>query len=469
LLKKVLGYSLSTWLGAVLTFALLPIASYIYSTENLGIINYYYSVINIIFTFILLGLDQAFLRFYSEFDNQITEKSMFLYNMTFTFIVSLLLVICCVPFIKGVSTWIIGSNELWILPAITFHLFGLIVTRYFSILYRVKGFLWKYSIIAILYTILLKVIYIAGAIINTTVYMAIIATAGISLLSAIIILGCGRKEMNIGYDKSYRTWAKKEFHYAIPIVPAMLMGIVNNNIPQIVLRNVEGFEKVAIFSIGVTLASTVTLLHNGINTFMEPFVFQNYKSESNKISDVLDMFVRLAFFIGIAIILFEDLFFIVFSKSYVAATHFLPILIASAIWYAIGDFYNIGVKIEKKTYENIIIYVIGVIINLVCCVVFIRLWGNTGAATAAATASLIMCVFKIIRGHKYFPIMQTTSIFILGSLMLILVSVVNEVFWGSKLRHLIILIVWIFSGYKFGIFKQIIILLKNRNNVDSHK
>lgn len=464
-----MGYSLSTWLGAVLIFALLPIASHIYSTENLGIINYYYSVINIIFTFILLGLDQAFLRFYSEFDNQITKKSMFFHNISLTFIVSLLLFICCLPFNKVISTWIIGSNEPWILPAIIFHLFGLIVTRYFMILHRVEGILWKYSIIAILNTILLKVIFIAGAIINSTANIAIMATAGISLLSAIIILGCGRKKLNIGYDKSYRIWAKKEFHYAIPIVPAMLMGIVNNNIPLIVLRNVEGFEKVAIFSIGVILASTVTLLHNGINTFLEPFVFQNYKNESNQISNMLDMFGRIAFFIGIAVILFQDLFFIVFSKNYETATHFLPILIASAIWYAIGDLYNIGVKIEKKTYENIIIYVIGVITNLVCCVVFIRLWGNIGAATAAATASLIMCVLKIIRGHKYFPIMQTPSIFILGSLMLIFVSVINELFWGLKLRHLIILVVWILSGYKLGVFKQIIVLLKSRNKGDSHQ
>ena len=114
----------------------------------------------------------------------------------------------------------------------------------------------------------------------------------------------------------------------------------------------------------------------------------------------MDIFVRVAFFLAIAVILFEDLFFIVFNKTYMEATHFLPLLIASALWYAIGDFYNIGVKIQKKTQENLKIYLCGVLTNIILCLLLIRPFGNMGAAIAAAGASLVMCVWKIKTGQR---------------------------------------------------------------------
>lgn len=80
MLKRLLGFSMSTWVGAILTFALLPLASYIYPQEELGVINYYYSVINIVFTVILLGLDQGYIRFFPEIKDKKSKRSFIFYQ-----------------------------------------------------------------------------------------------------------------------------------------------------------------------------------------------------------------------------------------------------------------------------------------------------------------------------------------------------------------------------------------------------
>ena len=98
MLKRLLGFSMSTWVGAILTFALLPLARYIYPQEELGVINYYYSVINIVFTVILLGLDQGYIRFFPEIKDKKSKRSLFFINIVGTLIVTAIVILLCFPF-----------------------------------------------------------------------------------------------------------------------------------------------------------------------------------------------------------------------------------------------------------------------------------------------------------------------------------------------------------------------------------
>lgn len=455
MLKRLLGFSMSTWVGAILTFALLPLASYIYPQEELGVINYYYSVINIVFTVILLGLDQGYIRFFPEIKDKKSKRSLFFINIVGTLIVTAIVILLCFPFREKISVWLMGSNDDGLLLFVFLHLAGLIITRYYSVLYRVEGILWKYTVVAIINTILLKVVYLFGSMADRTAYTAIVATAIISFFMGTVLLLFGRKACLIRMNNSDHILLRKELRYSLPIVPSMLMAVVNNNIPQIMIRNFAGFEYVAVFSIGVTLASSITILHNGANTFLEPYIFQNYQNEKKRISKLLDIFVRVAFFLAIAVILFEDLFFIVFNKTYMEATHFLPLLIASALWYAIGDFYNIGVKIQKKTQENLKIYLCGVLTNIILCLLLIRPFGNMGAAIAAAGASLVMCVWKIKTGQRYFPIMKSPAAFVQGSVLLLVAVVSNELLWGTWIRHAVVLGILLFACYQLRIFRYL--------------
>ena len=444
---------MSTWVGALLAFVLVPIASHIFPQFDLGIINYYYSIINILFTVLLLGLDQAFLRFYSELETEDLRRRVFVVNIGITIAVIVGLVLLCAPASEWISNWIVGENNPLLLPVMIAHLIGLVVTRYYCVLFRLRLSFWKFTIFSICNTLLLKVAYIAGAFFGRTAHAGIYTTAVIALLLSAILLIVEKNSLRIHRNIHVQDILRQEFKYALPLIPAMLIATLNNNIPTLFLRQFSGFESIAEYSVGVLLASCITLLHNGLNTFLEPYIFKHFETRKENIATILEIFSKLAYFVCIGVILVQEVFFLFFKREYAAVTAYLPILLASSLWYTLGDFYNIGVKIQKRTSLNIPYYVVGVAVNVVLCLGLIPLLGNLGAAIAAATASFAVSSLKTAAGNRCYDLRAKSKIAITGPILLLLVICVNYFLAGSMLRHVLIAVLWIASSVIMGIHK----------------
>lgn len=464
MIKKLFGYSMATWLGALISFILIPVASHLYSSNELGIINYYYSIINIIFTFILLGLDQAYLRYYVEYnDNQ--KKEQFTKNILFTIMVISVLAVLAMPFYRLLSVWLIDKELFSIIFIVYFHLMALVVTRYFVILFRLQSKLLEYTLFSVLNTIILKTVYLGGRLINANSITGIRFTACISIIIAIVLVIVYYSSFSFNNVFKIDDTLKNECKYAFPLVPAMVFAILNNSIPQIILRSKTDFSNVAIYSIGVTLASTITLLHNGLNTFLEPYIFKNYNTNKEQITKILDIFTIVANLLCMLVILFQNLFFFVFKKEYIVSTQFLPLLFCSSLWYTIGDFYNIGVKICKKTKENIVIYLLGFVTNTIISLLVVAEFGCIGAAVSAAIASALMAFLKIKKGNKYYDIMHDYKNIYLGAILLTAISIINIVFWKSYIKYVfVIMCICIYVIYS-RVIDEIKILIKSHKKI----
>ena len=464
MVKKLFGYSMATWLGALISFVLMPVASHLYSSHELGAINYYYSIINIIFTIVLLGLDQAYLRFFFEY-NEIERKRQFTRNIIFT--VGLVFVLCalCFPFSNKISKWLIDTEASIICVIILLHLSGLIISRYFVILFRIRSKIISYTIFSVVNTILLKSMYLFGYPIKPDAITGVWITSIISIIIGLLLLAFNRNSLMMSKLVEKDQITINEFKYAIPLVPAMVFAILNNSIPQIILRSKTDFSNVAVYSIGVTLASTITLLHNGLNTFLEPYIFSNYESKKEQIAKIMDLFTVIAYIICMFIVLFQNIFFLVFKRDYIISTQFLPFLLCSSLWYTLGDFYNVGVKISKRTKENISAYFIGFVTNALLSIIIIPIFGCLGAAVSAATASAIMAILKIRKGQKHYRIISNYKNIVLGALIIIVISVSNYVLWDSSVKYGVTIAGIVLYVFVSGILKDIIALFKKRNGI----
>lgn len=457
MLKKLFGFSMSTWLGTVLVFILLPIASHLFPKESLGIINYYYSVVNILFTFLLLALDQAYLRFYSELSGQEEKRKVFSMNLLFTAAVILVCAGVCIPFWRPLSLSVMGKESAMLLPALCIHLLGLLITRYFMILYRLQMSLWKYTLIALVNTVLLKAVYILGAFFGATEDSGIGATAIAAISAAVFVLVLDRKNITCKLSGLPQKHLRPQLRYALPIVPTMVISVLNNNIPTLTIRNTVGFEAVAEYNIAVTLASIITVLHNGLNTFLEPFIFKSHETRRRDISLVLDFYTKAAIFACLFIVLLQDVFFLFFKKEYASCTAYLPILFASSLWFTIGDFYNIGVKIQKKTRQNIPVYIVGILCNLGLCALLVPKFGNIGAAIAAASASFLVCTWKTVLGNRCYRLMESYKSYILGSVLLLLAFIANIALHEHSLfRHTAIAALIVIAFFLLRIWRTMV-------------
>ncbi len=462
MVKKLFGYSMATWLGAAISFILIPVASNLYSSYELGVINYYFSIINIIFTFILMGLDQAYLRVYSEYNSE-QQRVQFTKNIALTIVISCLLGLLCFPFSSIIGTWLVDNSDVQIIPIILLHIIGLTVTRYFVILFRLKSKLLAYTVLSLVNTILLKCMYLIGYPFGKDGITGITATAIVSILLALILFLVRKRDLSLKRLVKIDTDLKEEFKYAMPLVPAMVFAILNNNIPQIVLRSKTDFSNIAVFSIGVTIASTITLLHNGLNTFLEPYIFKNYANDRDRIVKILDIFTVFAYIFCLLVILLQNGFFLVFKRDYIISTQFLPFLLTSSLWYTLGDFYNIGVKIGKKTGENIPIYIVGFAVNAALSFILIPYFDCVGAAISAATASGLMGVLKTRKGNMYYQALKSYKNLISGAIILIIVDIANYLLWGSILKYIITVFGLVVYIVYTRVYVDIIYLLKKKS------
>lgn len=466
--KKLFGFSMSTWLGTILVFILLPITSHLFSKESLGVINYYYSVVNILFTFLLLALDQTYLRFYSELKPEQEKKNVFSMNLVLTAGLIVLCAVICLPFHRDIANAIMGKEYSLLLPALCIHLLGLLVTRYFMILYRLQSSLGKYTLISLVNSLLLKAVYILGVFFGSTEEAGICATAAAAFTAAVCVLLLDRKNLSFRLQETPKKYLRQELSYALPIIPTMVISVLNNNIPTLVIRNAVGFGAVAEYTTAVTLASMITLLHNGLNTFLEPFIFKNHENKRREISLILAFYTKAAVFACLAIVLVQDLFFLFFAEEYALCTVYLPILFASSLWFTIGDFYNIGVKIQKKTMRNIPVYIVGILCNLILCVVLVPEFGNAGAAVAAAAASFLVSIWKIALGNRSYKLMDSYTSYLLGSGLLILAFCANILLRDEPLlRHVSIAALMVMSFFLLRIWstamETVRVFLANRD------
>ena len=65
-LKKLIGFSMASWLSAALTFFAAPISTRLYTPDQIGHINLFITYMTFFQTVCVLALDQGFMRFYNE-------------------------------------------------------------------------------------------------------------------------------------------------------------------------------------------------------------------------------------------------------------------------------------------------------------------------------------------------------------------------------------------------------------------
>lgn len=467
MLKTMLGYSMGTWLGAIVAFIALPVATYFYSKEELGKINYYFSIINIAFSFILLGLDQAYIRYFFEYSDK-NKRSIFTFNIIFTicFTVSLSLVNCL--FNYALSEIIIGEDILYFEIIISLHVIALTIVRYFQLLYRFNGMVFYFTIVSVLNTILFKVIYLGGVFISTVAKDAVLFSSIASLVISVILVAFNKKcfgsILNIKKDI-----LREEFIYAIPVLPTILVAVLNNYLPVFFLKKYVSYSEVALYSIAITIGSIITLVHNGLNTYFEPFVFKNYHTEVAEIRKINILIVDIIIFLSFSLVLVQEIVLKIYNKTYSSASTIVPFLIYAALFYGISDFISIGIKIEKKMTYNIFIYLVGFISNFILCYLFVPSYGLIGTAIAVLLSSMCLNSVRMYIGNKFFNIMTFESRYFVIFCLAVSTCVCNILIYNSLVKYMLLFLIWSISAYYLHIPSYTSIILKKIGGVKNCK
>lgn len=438
LLKKLASdaaiYGLSSVIGRVLNYLLVPFYTSILLPAEYGIITEFYAYIaflNILYTY---GMETAFLKFAAE-GNLIgtfrTTSSLLLFT---SILFSGVLVCIATPLINYLgypgheiyiyyTAAILWVDTLLLIPFARLRLLD-------QAIHFAKFKCWQIGINIVLNVLFLYILPqiavgkwlpawqpIIPHLHNPADRITYVFLA--NLLANCCVLPWMRMSLDDFTYHVERKQVKRILRYGLPLLVVGLAGMTNEMLARVLLKHLlpidlylyPGQSKESILGVFGACYKLSIFMALGIQAFRyaaEPFFFSHAgdKQSPQLFSKVMQVYVVVACWIWFSISANLDLLGYLFLRHpiYRIGLEMVPYLSLAYLW--LGIYYNLSIwfKLVNKTYYGSIITVIGAVVTVFLNLLLVPRWGYMGSVWATLCSYISMAVICYYQGQKYYPI-----------------------------------------------------------------
>lgn len=256
----------------------------------------------------------------------------------------------------------------------------------------------------------------------------IAAFSGILLLSPIILK-----------VRFYFNWElfKKMFHYAYPVMFAGLAFVTNENLDNLLLRDMIDESEAGAYAGCYKIATLMILMVTAYRMGVEPFFFKQAQETDAK-RTYADVMLYFVIFCGLAIVgLMANLDWIkhllIRDEDYWVALQIVPIVAIANFFF--GIYYNLSTwyKVTDKTYVGTIISWIGAGLTIAFNIIFIPIIGFMASAWATLLAYGTMMIVSYFWGQKFYRIPYKTKKIGLYVVMSVVFALTNYYLFNSSI------------------------------------
>lgn len=426
-IKKLAGqtayYGISSILGRVLNFLLLPIWTDRLDKAEYGSVSYLYTYVAIMLIIYTFGMETAFFRF-SRKENP--EQA---YHNAGTSVLMVSTLLSALLFIAApnVATFLgEGIEPIYIRYMATILFIDAVVAIPFAKL-RLEEKALKFALVksgVITITILLNLLFII-------VFPDILAGKYLSSLSGFVesfykpAYGVGYIFMvNLIANALYLPFLWPEFRalklkihwptfkpmflYALPIFLMGLGGIFNEQGYNLIMESLLGKGELGVFASAVKLSVVMMLGIQAFRYAVEPFFFNHAENKEapDLFAKIMHYFVVFNIFVMVAVALNTRLLGDLFLQQaeYKEALYVLPILLLAKLFYGVYVNLSVWFKVKDRTIFGTYYALIGAIVTLVGNILLIPILGFYGSTLTSLLCYAIMCALCYFKGKQIFPI-----------------------------------------------------------------
>jgi O-antigen/teichoic acid export membrane protein len=477
-------YGLSSIVGRLLNYFLVPLYTRAFSTGEYGTVTMlfaYMAFLNIVLTY---GMETSLFNFSRQVEDKRKVFSTILISVTATSIVFLLFTYLFQATIAG---WVKESDHTEYLLWVAIILSTDAITSIAFAKLREQNSARKFAVIKavnILLNIFFNVFFIVicpkiYAHPDNTFYNAIqqiyspAIRAGyvfisyiLANLATLIMLMPTMLKAGIHFDR--RLW-QRIMPYTIPLLLAGLAGMVNETLDRIILvyflPSDIGRQQIGIYGACYKISIIITMFVQAYRYAAEPYFFANAKDPNfNKnYATITKFFVILCLLIFLGTMLNLSWIQIFVGKDFRSGLKVVPILLMANV--CLGVFYNLSIwyKLAHKTMYGAYLTVFGAIITIVINVVWIPKYGYMASAWATLICYASTMVASYILSRKHMPVQfdmfRISGYFALSLTLYFLSTCFN---FSSRVIELIVnnLMILFFLGVVFAIEKPSLTALK---------
>lgn len=412
---------MSTILGRLLNYLLVPLHTRVFSTAEYGVVTEMYSYVTFFVVILSYGMETAFFRFSQKEEDKGKVYSTALISIMIT---SLVFMIGMSAFSQQIASSIRYPDH----PEyITYFAIILGMDAIASIpfaLLRQQGRPIKFAIVKninIFSNILLNLYFLmlcpymlhhSGTVLPFYRPEIGIAYIFISHLVASVItiplLFAEIVQVARGFDTAL--W-KRMLAYGLPLLVVGLGGMVNETLDRAIMKYMLPPGEATMSQVGIyggcyKLAILMSLFIQAFRFAAEPFFFSHAKNSDQKTiyAQVMDYFVLVCLVIFLMVTLYIDLFKLLIDKSYYEGLKVVPVLLLANL--CLGVYYNLNIwyKLSDQTNKGAVISLIGAAITILLNVWWIPIFGYMGSAWATLICYFSMMVMCYVSGLRHYPI-----------------------------------------------------------------
>ncbi len=432
LLKKLAGqtavYGLSSIIGRILTYLLVPLYTRVFAQGEYGIVIVLFGYVGFTFALLTYGMETSFFR-YSELNND--KKKVFNTTIFSLLISTTIFLILSLSFSSEIASWIEYPNyqKFVVLMALILALDTLTAIPFAKL--RAQNRATRFACIKLvniglniglnLFFYILCPFVISnnseGSLLNLVNYLyqpeqGIIIYVFISNLVAsgvtLIMLTPEFLAFNFSFD--FKLW-KQMIVYALPLLFTGLAAIMNEVFGRVSMKYIlpENIaeQQIGIYSASYKVAILMALFIQAFRYAAEPFFFAQEKKKDAKESYAMVMkyFVIFIAFAFLAIMMYLDLIILMVGKDFREGIAVIPYLLMAYLF--LGVFYNLSVwyKLTNKTKYGAYLAIGGAVLTIIFNFLWIPEFGYIGSAwaTLLCFSSMMIVSYLLGRKHYYVP------------------------------------------------------------------
>lgn len=391
IIKKLGAFSLGPIMAAVIGFITVPVITYFITPEEYGKASMFTLAQGIASLLMYFGLDQAFVR---EFNRYRDNVGKLLSNAIFMPLIFVVIIDTCIIInAKFISNILFDSNNetmavymlALMLPFIIFENFSFLKIRM-----EEKGLAYSCATISLkmlvlIITVVLFLTYEKSF--HSVVYaMALAEIVNGSILFFVVI-----RPLKLSIKDIDKELIKNMLKFGLPLIPAMLMSWILASMDKVMLRSLCGYEELGLYTAAYKIVSAVSIVQSCFTLFWTPVAYRWNEENAPKenfafVNTIVAVGMTL---ICLALLIVKNLVGIVLGDSFVEAIKIFPFLLLYPVMYTMSETTVMGIGFSRKTVYSIVISGIACIVNIVLNYTMIPLWGGAGAAFATGIAFLV--------------------------------------------------------------------------------
>lgn len=459
LLKKFIEFALGNGIALVLGFISSPIITRLIMPEEFGKFSMFNTVNNLLLIVVMLGLDQAYVRFFYE-ENEENRGKLLRKTIKYPIIVNIILSILLIISYKPMSKAIIGEYSFFVIVVLIIQNTFSLINRFACLVIRMEQKGKIYSLIQVL----TKLFYIVFALLLFKVfnkdYRTLVVAITLSTVITTIIAVMVEKNQwfSLKSNDKLGTSTRELFLFGMPLILSTAITWIFQSTDRLFISAYSGYTELGIYSSAFSIVSLLNAVQSTFTTFWVPVANEKYKENPNDtkfFEDINAIISLVMLIISTLLIVSKDLLVLLLGSKYRDASFIFPFLVFMPIMYTISETTVLGINFKKKTKYHIWIAAISAITNLIGNYFLVPSMGAKGAAISTGLSYVVFFVSRTIISKKLYEVNYNLRRFSICTLLMIILSFYSSIYKFDIILLLLGLITFIviLISYKFIIIK----------------